>query len=153
MATSSTNAATSPATGAASSGMYSEVRWSGSTARSRSAHVDGGDRSSGRPRRWSTTTGVGGRVVDRQLDVGQHPLVVAVGHEQRAPLPGRRDREAVPVDQPDALLERVDAEAHPRQVEERQGRQHLDLDPALGRGSASSRSTVRSSTRGEPGTA
>ena len=37
--TSSWKRATSPATGAASAGIQSDVRWSGSTARSRSSHA------------------------------------------------------------------------------------------------------------------
>ena len=71
-------------------------------------------------------------VLERELDVRQHPAVVAVGDEQRAPLTGGRLGEAVAVDEPHPLLERIDAEAHPREVEERQRRQDLDLDPGRG---------------------
>ena len=45
------------------------------------------------------------------------------------PLAGGLDGEALPVDQPHAGRQRVDAEAGPGQVEERQGRFILDLDP------------------------
>ena len=69
-----------------------------------------------------------GAVVDGELDVGQHVALVALADEERTALAGRLGREAPAVDQPDAERDRIDAEARPRQVEERQRRQHLHLD-------------------------
>ena len=73
---------------------------------------------------------VGG--LDRQLDVGQHRLGVALGHQQRPPLARRLDREPVPVDQPRPRRHRVDAQAGPGQVGERHARHQLDRHPGVG---------------------
>ena len=70
--------------------------------------------------------------VEGELHVGEHVGAVALGDEQRTTLPRRLDGEAVAVDDPHADGDGVDAEAHPGQVEERQRRQHLDLDPVVG---------------------
>ena len=73
--------------------------------------------------------GLDGRVVvERQLHVGEHALVVAVGDEQRAPLAGRDHVEAVPVDEADTGVDRIDPEPHPGEVEERERRNDLDGD-------------------------
>ena len=57
--------------------------------------------------------------------------------------------EFVAVDELHAGLHGVDAEAGPDEVEERQRREHVDVDPVVGE----QEPTVRSSTSGEPGTA
>ena len=75
---------------------------------------------------------------------------VALGDQQGPGLTGRLDGEAVPVDQADAGGDRIDPEAGPGQVEERQAGHDLHLDPGVGRRAAR---TVRSATSGEPGTA
>ena len=58
--------------------------------------------------------------------------LVALADQERAALAGRLGGEAAPVDQPGAERDRVDAEPGPRQVEERQRREHLDLDAVVG---------------------
>ena len=74
---------------------------------------------------------VAARVVDRQLDVGQHPVGVGVCDQQRSAVSARRAREPVSVDQPHAGLDRVDPEPGPHEVEERHRRQHGDGDPGV----------------------
>ena len=69
------------------------------------------------------------RGVDGQLDVGQHPGCVGVGHEERAPLACRGRGELVPVDQPEAGFDGVEAETSVRQVEEREPGHDLDRHP------------------------
>ena len=90
-----------------------------------------------------------GPVVDAELDVRQHVGLVALAHQQRTALASRLQLEAAAVDQAGTEGDRIDAEAGPRQVEERQRREHVDVT----RGSARSSSTARSATTGEPGTA
>ena len=70
--------------------------------------------------------------VEGELHVGEHASRVALGDEQRAPLPRRLHGEAVAVDDPHAGGQGVEAETHPRQVEERQGRHHHRVDPLVG---------------------
>ena len=67
--------------------------------------------------------------LERKFDVGHHMVGVRVGHEQRPCMPGRSGREHMTVDQPNPGLDRIEAEAGPHQVEERNGWQQLDLDP------------------------
>ena len=83
-------------------------------------------------------------VADGQLDLGEHALAVALGHEERAPLTRRFDRESVTVDQAHAGGERVHAQGGPSQVQVGQpgldhevhlfapGRDPQQLDGALG---------------------
>ena len=66
-----------------------------------------------------------------ELDVRQDPAGVGVGDQQRSCRPGRGGGEVVTVDQPDAGLDGVDAEARPDQVEERHRREHVDGHPAV----------------------
>jgi hypothetical protein len=66
---------------------------------------------------------VAGGAVDGELDVGQHPVGVRVGDEQRAAFAGGGGGELVAVDEPDAGLDRIDAESGPGDVEERHRRQ------------------------------
>ena len=109
--------------------------------------------SSGPPSRWSTVTGAssGTSALSLMSDSTRWLWTWATSSGPRSPAaPGR---EAVAVDQPGAELERVDAEAHPREVEEGEGRAHLDLDVARPPAARTRWSTDRSSTRGEPGTA
>ena len=73
-----------------------------------------------------------GGVVDAQLDVGEHPVGVGVGDEQRPGRPGCRRGELVAVDEPNRCLDRVDAEPRPRDVEERHRRQQGALDAFVG---------------------
>ena len=109
--------------------MQSDVRWSASTVRSSSAHVVSTMRSSGVPSACRMTTAfVAGGAVDGELDVRQHPVGVGVGDEQRAAFAGGRGGELVAVDEPDAGLDRVDAEPGVGDVEERHRRQDLELD-------------------------
>ena len=68
------------------------------------------------------------RVVDGKLDVGKHVARVALRDEQRSTRTGRVDTERTPVDDTHAHGQGVDAQAHPRKVEERQRREHLDFD-------------------------
>ena len=74
---------------------------------------------------------VAARVVDRQLDVGQHPVGVGVCDQQRSAVSARRAREPVTVDQPHAGLDRVDPQPGPHEVEERHRRKHGDGDPIV----------------------
>ena len=111
-------------------GMNTEVRWSASTARSRSAQATSVTDSSGRPEACRTTAASGSSLLVGQLDVGEHVVGVAVGDQQRAGGAGGVDGEAVPVDQPHAGLDRVDAEATPGQVEERHAGDDLAARPA-----------------------
>ncbi len=71
---------------------------------------------------------VAGGVLDRQLDVAEDPVRMGVGDQQWAGLAGRRSGEVVAVDEPDPLLDRVDAEPSPRDVEERHRRSHVEVD-------------------------
>ena len=57
--------------------------------------------------------------LDRQLDVAQHPVGVGVGDEQRPVVACCRGGELVAVDESHAGLDRIDAEAGERDVEER----------------------------------
>ncbi len=66
--------------------------------------------------------------VEGQLHVGEHVHRVALGDEQRAPLAGGVDVEALAVDDPHRPGDGVDAEPGPRQVEERQRRDDLDYE-------------------------
>ena len=91
-----------------------------------------------------------GGVVPGQLDVGQHLPAVALGHEQRAPLPGRLHGEGGAVHQPDPGGHRIDPQPVPGQVHERRGGHHLDAHPSV---VSQQQATVRSATKGEPGTA
>jgi hypothetical protein len=59
-------------------------------------------------------------------------LLVALPDEQRAHLAGRLHHEPATVDQAHPQLDRVDPEAGPGQVEERQRRQHLDVEVGVG---------------------
>ena len=136
-------------------GTYSEVRWSGSTTRSRSSQATVVIASSGRPRRWSTVTGgtpaaVSAGVAQRQLHVGQDVAGVALGDQQRPPLPRRLDVEPVAVDQAHARRPAGRRRAAPRPGRRTTGR--AAPRPRPGRRPRSS-STVCSATAGEPGTA
>ena len=72
------------------------------------------------------------RLADGQLHRGQHVDRVALGHQQRAPLPGRLDLEAVAVDHPGADGDGIDPEPGPGQIEERQRREHDGADAVVG---------------------
>ena len=93
---------------------------------------------------------VGRLVVDGELDVGEHRGRVALSDDERPTLAGGVDGEPLAVDESHAGRERIDAEARPDEVEERQRRHDRDLD-TIGRPRKSS--TVRSATSGDPGTA
>ena len=128
--TSSAKRASSAATGAASSGIHSEVRWSGSTTRSRSSQATSRTASSGRPRRWSD--GDRRSVLHRQLDVGQHVAAVALADQQRAALPGRLDREAWPsTSRAPAATGSTPSRAQARSRNDSRG-QDVDVDAAVG---------------------
>ena len=70
--------------------------------------------------------------LDRQLDVGQHPIGVGVGDQQGTVLAAGGAGELVAVDEPHTRLQRVDAEAGPGEVEERHRRQHGAVDALVG---------------------
>ena len=110
--------------------MNSDVRWSASIVRSISAHVVWTIDSSGVPERLQQHDRRGvelaAGVVDAELDIGQHPVGVRVGDQQRAGRAGRRGGELVPVDQPHRGLHRVDPEPRPDDVEE-----DADAQPAV----------------------
>ena len=78
------------------------MRWSGSTARSRSAHATVEHRLVGQAQALQHHDGLVGLDVDGQLDVRQHVAPVALGDEQRPPLARGLDREPPAVDQADA---------------------------------------------------
>ena len=92
---------------------------------------------------------VAGRLLGGQLDVGQDPVGVGVGDQQRAGRAGGGEGELVPVDQAHGRLDGVDPEPRPHEVEERHRRQHVTAHPLVGEQAR----TERSSTSGEPGTA
>ena len=72
-----------------------------------------------------------GVAVHAELDVGEHQRPVALRHEER---PGRARRlrcETVPVDEAGPGRDRVDPEPGPRQIQERQSRQHLQGDAVI----------------------
>ena len=132
VATSSTKRCTLGGDRGGERGMHSDVRWSGSTTRSRSAHAHlehaprRAGRAAGAPRPARRRRD---RPTEGQLDVGEHVDGVALGDQQRAALAGGLDREALAVDQPHPGRDRIDAEAGPGQVEERQRRHDLDRRP------------------------
>src|SRR3546814_17669517 len=57
---------------------------------------------------------------------------IALADEQRAALAGGLDRESATVDHPRPQGDGVDSEAGPREVEERERWQDLELDPRVG---------------------
>ena len=69
------------------------------------------------------------RLVDGELDVRQHLAAPALGHEQRAALPGGVEGEALGVDEPDPGVHRIDTEPGEGQVEE--GDRGMDHDRHL----------------------
>ena len=71
---------------------------------------------------------VAARLVDGQLDVGQHPVGVRVRYEQRATFAGGGCGELVAVDEADAGVDRIDPEARPGDVEERHRREDDQVD-------------------------
>jgi hypothetical protein len=75
---------------------------------------------------------VAGGLLDGELDVGEDPVGVGVGDEQRTGRAGGCGGEVVAVDQPHTGFDRIDAEPRPRQVEERHRRQQLHRNPAVG---------------------
>ena len=75
---------------------------------------------------------LGGRILDRELDVRQHVAGVALGHEQRPSLAGRLDPEAPAVHHADPGGHGVDPETRPHQFEERQAGHDLDGDAVVG---------------------
>ena len=148
------SARSSAPTGAASSGIHSEVRWSASTVRSSSAHVVVDDPLVGRCRGagGSSTGSSARRAVDGELDVGQHPVGVGVGDEQRAALArpppwrsrGRRRAARRP------RRDRCRAAPRPRRGTTSPAARRSSMRVAS---STQHARTVRSSTSGEPGTA
>ncbi len=138
----------SAATGAASPGIQSEVRWSGSTTRSRSSQATSVTDSSGRPRRWRTVTV--GPLLDRELDVGQDRWPGRTGRPAAGRwLPPRRRR---------SRGRRSAGRRRPRGRPRAGPRPGPGTTPRPGpttstRSSARSSSTVCSATVGEPGTA
>ena len=72
------------------------------------------------------------RVVDRELDLGEHPVGVGVGDQQRARRPGGGGDELVTVDEPHPGFDGVDAEPAPGEVEERHRRQQPHGDAFVG---------------------
>ncbi len=75
---------------------------------------------------------VAGRLVGGQLDVGQHPVGVRVGHQQRPGFASGCGGELVAVDQAGAGFDRVDTEARPGHVEERHRRTQVAVDVVTG---------------------
>ena len=57
---------------------------------------------------------------------------IALCDEHRAAFASRLDHEPVTVDDAHTALDRIDAEADPREIEERQRRHHRDVDPRIG---------------------
>ena len=64
--------------------------------------------------------------------VGFFLAVPALAHQQRAPLSCCLDGEGRPVDEAHARVQGIDPQPVPRQVEEGQARDHLQLDPGVG---------------------
>ena len=69
--------------------------------------------------------------IERELDVGQHALVVHVGDEERSPL-ACGSHEVVTIDEARARCNRIDAQPRPHQVEERDTGEQLDIDRRVG---------------------
>ena len=118
-------------------GCTAHVRWSASTVRSISAQVVCDDplvRACRAP--CSSTTGVASRspVGSSMLSLMSDSTQLAwVWATSSAPVTsGRGGGELVAVDQPDAGLDRIDAEPRPHDVEERHRRQHDALDAGVG---------------------
>ena len=130
MAISCSRATSSAPTGAASSGTHSEVRWSGSKLRSSSDHATSNTDSSASPSRCRTVTAADGASSTASFTSDRTRRLWQWATKQRAPLPGGALGEAVGIDQPDPVVERIDAEADPRQVQEGDAGQHLQLDLA-----------------------
>ena len=141
-------------TGAARSGIHSDVRWSASTVRSSSAQVVCTIRSSGVPSAWSIVTGSSPVAPSTaSLMSREHPVGVGVGDEQRAAFARlRRWR----------TRGRRRAGRRPRPGRCRAGRRRRRGTTCAGRISSSTSGrrrrrsvpqvrTVRSSTSGEPG--
>jgi hypothetical protein len=72
------------------------------------------------------------RQIEGELDLREHGTAVALGHEEGAALPGHIDAERGGVDDTDTGGNRVDAQPLPRQVQKRQGRNHLGGDAVVG---------------------
>ena len=75
---------------------------------------------------------VAGGLVDRQLDVGQHPVGVSVSDEQWTGVACGGGGEVVAVDQADSGLDRVESEAGPGHVEKRHRRPDVAVDVVTG---------------------
>ncbi len=75
----------------------------------------------------------GRRLLEGELDIGEHMVGVGVGHEERAGLSGCGGREHMAVDQPDPDLDRVDLQATPHGVEKGHRRKDLELEIHVGR--------------------
>ena len=90
--------------------------------------VDGVDRFVGQAQPLQHDDRLGRRIVDGQLDVGEHVDRIALAHQQRATLARCVEGEPMAIEDAGAHRQRVDAEAAPRQVRERQRGVDLDLD-------------------------
>ena len=71
--------------------------------------------------------------LDRELDVGEHPVGVRVGDQQRPAFARCGRGEFVPVDEPNTGLDRIDAETRPGDVQERHRRADVALHILRGR--------------------
>ena len=136
---------------AAPASTNTEVRWSGTIApRSSSSSGTRDDLLVGQPE--PLQHGDRRRRVEmleqRELHVGQHERAVALRDQQRAGELGEVDGAAV--DDACVTLHRVDAEAHPGEVGERDARDQHEVDVRV---ASRSNATVRSATAGLPGTA
>ena len=105
------------------------MRWSASSVRSSSDHVVCHHDFVRRTQCLEDRDGLVTRCsLDGQLDVGQHPVGVGVGDQQRAALAGGGGGELVAVDEPHAGLDRIDAEPGVCDVEERHRRKDREAD-------------------------
>ena len=113
-----------PRSGAASCGIQSDVRWSALDLAVEVGPATSVIASSGQPEPLQHRHRCVVGDVGAELDVGQHPLVVDVRDEQRAPLPRRPGREAVAVDEPHARARAgsTPRRTHARSRKERAGR-------------------------------
>ena len=93
--------------------------------------LDGGDRLLGQAEALQHDHRLRRRVVHRQLDGGEDVDAVALAHQQRTGRARCLGREALAVDQAHPGRQRIDAEAGPGEVEEREGGLDPHLHPAL----------------------
>ena len=145
--TSSAKRATSPATGADITGTYTDVRWSGSTSRSRSSQATVRTDSSGRPNRDKTTTSGPSSTDSLMSDSTAFESHCATRSGPRSPAASTPNR------CPSTSRAPAATGSTPRRAQARSANDMPDTSSTVTRGSASSSSTVRSATNGDPGTA